>query len=319
MYRIQPPVIARRCANSDSAINRRRIRFPRFMLAFVLLLGPAPAWAWGATGHKLACGIAYQLLGKSQQQAVDRLLKAYRTPDGRSFRYFSQACVLADIARGRARDGRHGWKRFERFDNWHFINLPRSAKKPLLKHCGAGCVHQAIEFHRGRFADTSLSENERAEALFMLGHWIADAHQPMHVSFADDRGGNRVRIINTPGVASHNMHQLWDTELVDNVVNGRKWWQYAARLADSIKPKEKSSWANGDALTWIAESYDITIAPRTRYCSWKRGWLTSRCEGSKSVSLNSDYLNRHSSAVLRRLRQSGYRIAMIISTAPDAR
>ena len=31
-------------------------------------------------------------------------------------------------------------------------------------------------------------------ALKFLGHWIGDLHQPLHVSYADDKGGNHVTL-----------------------------------------------------------------------------------------------------------------------------
>jgi S1/P1 Nuclease len=39
-------------------------------------------------------------------------------------------------------------------------------------------------------SSSSASEQERLEALKYLGHWDGDVHQPLHLSFQDDRGGN---------------------------------------------------------------------------------------------------------------------------------
>lgn len=35
---------------------------------------------------------------------------------------------------------------------------------------------------------------DRLIALKSLGHWVGDIHQPLHVSFEDDRGGNNIRV-----------------------------------------------------------------------------------------------------------------------------
>ena len=40
---------------------------------------------WGATGHKIACGIAYQLLETQQQKTLDQIVVNYRTPDRGAF------------------------------------------------------------------------------------------------------------------------------------------------------------------------------------------------------------------------------------------
>ena len=52
-------------------------------------------------------------------------------------------------------------------------------------------------------------------ALKFLGHFVGDVHQPMHVSFQDDRGGNSV---DTTGVCGSNLHSAWDTCLLKKAV-----------------------------------------------------------------------------------------------------
>ena len=37
---------------------------------------------------------------------------------------------------------------------------------------------------------TSATFRERAEALWFIGHFVGDVHQPMHVGYPEDRGGN---------------------------------------------------------------------------------------------------------------------------------
>jgi len=52
-------------------------------------------------------------------------------------------------------------------------------------------------------------------ALKSLGHWVGDIHQPLHVSFLDDKGGNTIR---TSGQCPGNLHAVWDTCLVQYAV-----------------------------------------------------------------------------------------------------
>jgi len=40
---------------------------------------------------------------------------------------------------------------------------------------------------------TSTDDQAKLASLKYLGHWVGDIHQPLHVSFADDRGGNFIR------------------------------------------------------------------------------------------------------------------------------
>ena len=50
-------------------------------------------------------------------------------------------------------------------------------------------------------------------ALEFLTHFVGDIHQPLHVSYADDRGGNSVEVhfFNE----KTNLHECWDTKIIE--------------------------------------------------------------------------------------------------------
>jgi hypothetical protein len=261
---------------------------------------------WGATGHKIACGIAYQLLETQQQKALDQIVVNYRTPDRRSFRFFSQTCVLADIARSKARLGATKWKKFRRFENWHFLNVPRSVKQPGRKYCRGNCILTGIDYHQTKFK-SSTSGADKAEALFFLGHWVADAHQPMHISFADDRGGNRIKVS-----AKLNMHSLWDSVVVDKLVGSAKWWIFAEQLAKQISTQQRKKWEQSSPLEWTAESFAITISPETKYCTVRSTFFSTKCQPLANPKITEDDIQKFSVVAKERLQQSGVRLAQIL-------
>jgi len=53
------------------------------------------------------------------------------------------------------------------------------------------CVLYAIETYEKRLTDQTLPLKKHAEALEFPSHFVVDAHQPMHVGFGDDQGGNK--------------------------------------------------------------------------------------------------------------------------------
>jgi hypothetical protein len=75
------------------------------------------------------------------------------------------------------------------FDQWHFLNLLRTSGAPEEDDCPAakGCVLTGIARHTTDLRNAA-TDQERAEALFFLGHWLGDIHQPLHISFSDDQG-----------------------------------------------------------------------------------------------------------------------------------
>lgn len=77
-------------------------------------------------------------------------------------------------------------------------------------HCrGSRCIVTAITNFTQRASDLSLSTADRAEALKFLVHLYGDIHQPLHLGFREDAGGNRIML--DEGV---NLHELWDSTLV---------------------------------------------------------------------------------------------------------
>lgn len=135
------------------------------------------AAAWGDEGHKIVCEIAFRLAHPDTRAAVRKLIRT-----DTEFDTFAESCVFPDHPRIRAPD--------------HFINLPRDSGGLTSDDCPlvAGCVLKAI-------LDDSKLVNSRHEktadrliALKSLGHWVRDIHQPLHVSFEDDRGGNNIRV-----------------------------------------------------------------------------------------------------------------------------
>jgi S1/P1 Nuclease len=55
----------------------------------------------------------------------------------------------------------------------------------------------------------TASDQDQLDALKFLGHWVGDVHQPLHVSFEDDRGGNGVKVSGV--LCGGKLHGVWDS------------------------------------------------------------------------------------------------------------
>jgi S1/P1 Nuclease len=133
------------------------------------------AAAWGDLGHKIVCEIAFQELNDQARQEVRRLIRL--DPE---FTLFSHACTWPDHPRKRA--------------NEHFINVPRDFERFVSDECvgTSQCLLTAISADL-LLLQTSTDDEAKLAALKFLGHWIGDIHQPLHVSFEDDRGGGKIK------------------------------------------------------------------------------------------------------------------------------
>lgn len=105
-------------------------------------------------------------------------------------------------------------------------------------------------------ADPSRSDGDRLLALKYLGHWVGDVHQPLHVSFGDDRGGNSV---NVNGLCHGSMHGAWDDCLVTAAV-GADGTAAVQALTAEITMSEGCAWIASKPIAWANEAFAISTA-----------------------------------------------------------
>jgi hypothetical protein len=112
-------------------------------------------------------------------------------------------------------------------------------------------------------SSNNASQAQKLASLKFLGHWVGDIHQPLHVSFEDDRGGNGVLVTGEGGTS--NPHSAWDTCLVTKAV-GADVGEAATDLLKSITPAKVESWTRSKPMDWANESFVIAEQAQTKYC-----------------------------------------------------
>lgn len=205
----------------------------------VLLLGIAvvpSARAFNFQSHSVICQLAYEQLTKKTQQRIDAVMK--KSPFG----HYAEACPWPDKIRQQAE--------FRQTKTWHYINVPRGAEKVRWADCSKkGCLLSAIEQMQARLAK---QPNNDWQALLFLSHFVGDLHQPMHVSYADDFGGNKVHL--QQGKKATNLHQVWDSGLLSR----KAWRKQSEQWLPEISPQDQRNWRQGQTLDWAQESYQLT-------------------------------------------------------------
>jgi hypothetical protein len=286
---------------------------PLALVACLTLLVAPDASAWGPDGHRMVCRIAFQLLDTGRQQEIVRLTAAYRRPNGGSgFAFFTDGCMFPDEAREKARDNVSGWEKFAPFDSWHFLNVPRTTHLVTDGHCNSNCVLTGIARHSDLLR-TAKSDADRAEALFFLGHWVGDTHQPLHVSYSDDLGGNSIQPIHGDFYVATRMHGVWDTGIISRMVGPEGWRLFADRLAREITPAENDTWIASTPITWAQESYMLTTRPATQYCAWRTdGGMPACSRIAQERTLAQPYQDEFRDDVMVRLQQAGARLADLL-------
>ena len=179
------------------------------MLTVTGIAAPKEAKAWGEFGHLTVCDFAYRNFTPATREAIGELFAGGVT-----------------ITRGNDERPRENPKD-------HFINVARSLPAiaseicPLSETTGQPlkCILSGIRRDVGILGDASRSRRDRASALLALGHWIGDIHQPLHVSYQDDVGGNAIKVSFSGrcGTGSTgnpyrpgSFHAVWDNCLLEN-------------------------------------------------------------------------------------------------------
>ena len=130
--------------------------------------------AWWDTGHKMVCDEAYKLLTSAALKAVDSLVEEHGS--------FGRACLWADSIKNERKNTR----------SWHYINLSASEQNTFEAKCPKnGCLIASFYEQLNILKNKKAAFANKKEALWFVGHFEGDVHQPMHVGFPEDLGGNR--------------------------------------------------------------------------------------------------------------------------------
>jgi hypothetical protein len=295
------------------------------MALFLIVALAGNAFAWGPDGHFIVCRIAFlELKNVPRAQArITELAALYRDPDGNPVAGFAEGCKFADFARGQVDDpAKPKWaKEFKQFNDWHFLNVSRETFAISPSDCRDNCILKGIAYHTKGLTLPGLSENEHAQALLLLGHWLGDIHQPLHISFKDDKGGNSVLVTKDsfyerfpPKQGEQerpvNLHSVWDGRIIGKMRGTTTVDQLAQDLQSAITDAQREQWLTATPLDWAQESYDISTTADVDYCKWTLGLNGETCASEpQERTLTATYQDEFDDVVKQRLQQAGVRLA----------
>lgn len=253
---------------------------PILILLSLLAFSPA-VQSYGGEGHAVFCEMTYDLVSPNTRGRLNAMVAEH--PDYSSF---GQICSWADHIKS---DEKWDWAKPH-----HYVNFARDQAQVKPSDCPSqGCILSAIEHHYA-----VLWENPDSwVALAFLAHFVGDLHQPMHVSFADDLGGNRA-MIEFYG-EQRNLHWVWDTGMLmqrDGDLPEHKAQDLAAEL--SALPPMKYTPELG--LAWANESAAITRRIYSDYSPQQR--------------VGEDYTAQYGPILEQRMQTGAQRLAAILDS-----
>ena len=280
----------------------------RLLTLLLFLLAAAGAQGFGAKGHRVTGALAERHLTPEARAAVEEIL------DGGSL---AEASTWADEMRG-APDNETFWG-YDHAASWHFVNVgpgldyAASEKSPagdayaaLLSFIAIlegrspppGPVRDGLAFYFGNLDSPANAARLKAFALRFLVHLAGDLHQPLHVGYAEDQGGNQVRL-RWFGESS-NLHRVWDSQLLDTLGLGERALvrRLTARAAD-LPAAELDTLLSPEPAAWLDEG--LTLRDRVYTREVRDGVLGER------------YAEAFAPLLEEQLLKSGLRLAALLN------
>lgn len=254
----------------------------RFLLALTAcaaVLAPAPALAWGKTGHRVTASLADRHLSGLARAHVREIL-GVETLD--------EAGTWPDEMRANPDPF---WQKTA--SPWHYVTV---AGMTYDRAPPEGDALGALAFFRNQLRDPRTSLEHRQLALRFIVHIISDLHQPLHVGRPGDRGGNDVKV--KWFGRDTNLHAVWDSAIVDDMQ--LSFTELANRLDRHTASDDVIAWWTANPRDWITES----AQHRERIYPDK-------------PELSYDYVYQHRPTVELRLKQSGIRLAAYLNALFD--
>lgn len=290
------------------------MKFLTFSILFFTILLSKPSYALAKLGHQIICQLAFEHLPENKQIKITTLLNTIPKMHQElinSYNYqkleapvtFANACTWADAV-----------KRIESYKDynaWHYMNVSRAHTAIKKDDCQKNCVPQAILQHQYLLAqskNTGKANWEQAQALLFLGHWLGDIHQPLHISFADDLGGNKIEFSHLE-TKCNNLHWYWDQCILYRGKHSKTKW--LAWLKPQWHQQSQPNWQTAQVWQWADESFQIAKKSSVNYCQLNQH---GRCQKPiNNIKLTPDYLAQHQPIMAQRLLLAAQRLTKVLA------
>ncbi|XP_047332170.1 endonuclease 4-like isoform X2 [Impatiens glandulifera] len=276
----------------------------RVILLLLLQLIPG-ILGWGKEGHYATCKIAEAYLTSDALAAVKSLLPSVAEGD------LANVCSWPDQIRFHYR-----WS-----SSLHFCDTPDFRCNYDFKrdcHDTRGqenrCVTAAIYNYTTQlmsYNDTySSMRYNLTEALMFLAHFMGDVHQPLHVGFVGDQGGNTINVHWYK--RKSNLHHIWDTLVIESAMK-TFYSNDLGVMIESIQKNITDGWSD-ELGQWEACAKDGVACPG----SYASESISLACKyayrnATPGTTLNDNYFYSRLPIVEKRLAQGGVRLAAVLN------
>ncbi|MEI8278166.1 MAG: S1/P1 nuclease [Bacteroidota bacterium] len=221
-------------------------RISLIFIAFILIFAtPLSSFAWGKKGHNLVADVAARYMDDATRKKVQHYLGSTT---------FDEASTWMDEMRSD-----HS---YDYMKPWHYVDFPKG--KLYNANTEENLVNELNKVIGELNNKSKLSDEQIKTDILILFHLVGDLHQPLHVGYADDKGGNAIKL--TFIDKADNLHWVWDNGIIENkkvilsdVV--REEANYTPAQLEQLKKINIENWVNAERplLTAVYDFNNNTI------------------------------------------------------------
>ena len=241
-------------------------------ISFTLLF-TSHSFAWGKKGHAMVAEIAFTYLDPSVQSIVTKYL------NGRSIQ---EAANWMDELRDDPS--------YDYLKPYHYVNFDKGVR--VSSHEGDNIIFRLTQTIQELKDYKNLSDEAVKMKICIIFHLIGDLHQPMHVGYGTDKGGNTQQI-NYNG-KSTNLHSFFDS----GIINARNISLSDCLARNTYSKHQIKRLGKINTVKWSKES---------------RSYLPTIYD-YKSPIITETYVDKQAPIIKKQLLHAGIRLAAVLTT-----
>lgn len=246
--------------------------FQFIALLLVITILPVKSFAWGKKGHSIVAEVAFNYLDANTKSNLLKYL------DGMS---------IEDAANWM--DNMRDDHSYDYMKPYHYVNFEKGS---IVKVSPGNNLLSILTNTINDLKNyKSLAKEEVKTKLCILFHLIGDLHQPLHVGYGDDKGGNTMQI-NYNGYGT-NLHSFFDSGIIK---------AKDITLQDCLKSNKFSS----------TEIKNIQYINVSEWATQSRSNLDEIYNFSGHI-VSEEYVNKNATIIENQLLKSGIRLASVLN------
>lgn len=245
-----------------------------FLILFSFFLLPTKTVAWGKNGHALVAEVAFNYLDKNTKKIVLGYLDGMSIEDAANW--------MDNIKDDHS---------YDYMKPYHYVNFDKNAE--VFERSGSNIIFILNQTIKELQNNKNLTKEEIKTKILIVFHLVGDLHQPLHVGYGSDKGGNAAQI-NYKGQGT-NLHSFWDS----GIIYDRNIVLKDCLEANKFSLKEINKLQTIDVIAWSKESRS----------------LLDTIYNNDGAKIKDDYVTASAITIQSQIQKAGIRLAAILNSA----